>query len=361
MPNQTEYPNRRRERLTPNPKARLREQVREVARFKQLSPRTEEAYWDWTRRFLQHHRRKAESSAQPGQGGAPGPTRPSQWAWRHPRDMGAAEVREFLVHLAVERRVAAATQNQALNALVFLYREVLGLDLGPLGEFERAHRGTRLPVVLTPAEVRQLLAATPPGYRLFLALLYGTGMRLLEGLRLRVQDVDFNFKQIIVRDGKGVKDRRPTLPEKLEPQLRAHLLTVKALHERELAAGKGRVALPGALGRKYPKADREWGWQWVFPAKSFSVDPADGVAKRHHWNETSVQRVIKAACQRAQLTKRATCHTLRHSFATRLLEANYDIRTVQELLGHKDVSTTMIYTHVMQKPGIGVKSPLDSL
>lgn len=184
---------------------------------------------------------------------------------------------------------------------------------------------------------------------------------MMEGLRLRVKDVDLSRGEIIVRDGKGVKDRRTTLPEKLEPHLRAHLLKVKALHERDLADGKGRVALPGALMRKYPNANREWGWQWFFPAKSFSVDPADGVAKRHHLNETSVQRVIKTTCERARLTKPATCHTSRHSFGTHLLEANYDIRTVQELLGHKDVSTTMIYTHVMQKPGLGVKSPLDNL
>lgn len=354
MNDQNSSANRPKSRLLPNPKARLREQVHEVARFKHLSWRTEETYWGWIVRYLKFQRRqvvRAGADARP----APG------WVWRHPREMGAVEVREFLVHLAVERHVAEATQNQALNALVFLYREVLDQELGPLGEFERPHRGTRLPVVLRHDEIRRLLEATPAPYRLFLALLYGTGMRLLEGLRLRVKDIDFGYKQIIVRDGKGGKDRRTTFPEKLEGRLRAHLLKVRALHRRDLAAGKGRVALPGALSRKYPKADREWGWQWVFPAKTFSVDPVDGVAKRHHLNETSVQRVIKGASARARLGKGATCHTLRHSFATHLLEANYDLRTVQELLGHRDVATTQIYTHVMQKPGMGIKSPLDSL
>jgi integron integrase len=350
--------NRHREVFLPNPKLRLREQVHEVARYQQLSPRTEVAYWDWIRRFIQFHHGKNLTSPRPS------PLlmeAERETAWRHPRDMGEKEVRDFLVYLVVERHVAQATQNQALNALVFLYRAVLGRELGALGEFERPHRGTRLPVVLTKVEVGRLLTATPPGYRLFLGLLYGSGMRLLEGLRLRVKDLDFSGNHIIVRDGKGQKDRRTTLPEKLKPRLEAHLLKVKSLHERDLADGKGRVAMPGALFRKYPNADREWVWQWVFPAKSSSVDPADGVAKRHHVNETSVQRVIKTAVARARLTKPATCHTLRHSFATHLLEANYDIRTVQELLGHHDVSTTMIYTHVMQKPGIGVNSPLDSL
>ena len=341
----TVRPYRPKERLLPNPNLPLRQQVHEVARFKQLSPRTEEAYWEWIRRFLRFHRRSGLGRA----------------GWRHPRDMAEAEVREFLVSLVTERHVAAATQNQALNALVFLYRQVLDRELGALGQFERPHRGIHLPTVLTRDEVRRLMTAAPPGYRMIFQLLYGTGLRLLEGLRLRVKDLDLGRNQVVVRDGKGFKDRVTMLPQSLKERLQIHLLKIQALHAEDLEKGQGRVALPGALKRKYPTADRQWMWQWVFPSKTTAADPADGVEKRHHVNETSVQRVMKATVRRARINKPATCHTLRHSFATHLLEAGYDIRTVQQLLGHKDVSTTMIYTHVMEKPGLGIKSPLDGI
>ncbi len=326
-----------REYLLPNPKLRLREQVREVARFRHLSLRTEQAYWDWIRRYIIFHGKK------------------------HPRDMAESEVRAFLVHLATERRVAASTQNQALNALVFLYRHVLGRPIGFLGDFERAQRPKLAREVLTKDEVKQLFAVVPSGYLLFFQLLYGTGLRLLEGLRLRVKDIDFGNGQIFVRDAKGFKDRVTVLPQKLVEPLRVQLARVRSLHEKDLAAGLGRVYLPGALQKKYPNADKEFGWQWVFPSKRAVVDPLDGVVKRHHLTDTAAQRVIKEAARQAGLTKNATSHTLRHSFATHLLENGYDIRTLQELLGHKDVSTTQIYTHVMQKPGIGVRSPLDAV
>jgi integron integrase len=273
--------------------------------------------------------------------------------------MAEKEVRDFLVHLAVERRVSASTQNQALNALIFLYRHVLGKTMGFLGDFERPHRGKIAREVLSKEEVRQLLAAVPSRYQLFFQLLYGTGMRLLEGLRLRVKDVDFAHGQVMVRDAKGFKDRVTVLPQKLIPPLQVQLAKVRTLHERDLAAGLGRVYLPGALQKKYPNADKEFAWQWVFPSKRVTVDPLDGVLKRHHLTETAAQRVIKEATRKAGLTKNATSHTLRHSFATHLLENGYDIRTVQELLGHKDVATTQIYTHMLNKPGLGVRSPLD--
>jgi len=338
---------RSRQRLVPNPNLSLRQQVHEVARFKQFSTRTEDSYWDWIHRYLRFHRTRNPG---PGAGG-----------WRHPRELTEGDVREFLIYLVAERRVAAATQNQALNAMVFLYREVLDQELGALGDFERPHRGVRLPTVLTRDEMRRIIEAAPDGYRLIFQLLYGTGMRLLECLRLRVKDLDLGLNCVLVRDGKGFKDRATTLPESLRETLRAHLLRVRAIHQSDLKKGQGRVALPHALKRKYPTADREWMWQWVFPARSTAKDPADEVDKRHHVNETSVQRAMKAAVRKARLRKPASCHTLRHSFATHLLEAGYDIRTVQQLLGHKDVSTTMIYTHVMQKPGLGIKSPLDRM
>ena len=353
-----------RERLVPNPKAKLRDQFREVARFRQLSLRTEEAYWDWVVRFLRFHR----SAPHPAGNTSPRPSPhfASQNAergktWRHPAAMGGPEVKTFLAHLATERKVAVSTQNLALNALVFLYREVLGREFGALGEYDRPQRGERLPVVLTKAEVAAVLRQADGRYRLVLELLYGTGLRLLEGLRLRLKDVDFAAGQVVVRDGKGLKDRVSVLPETLRPALKEQVLKVKNLHLQDLKAGGGRVFLPGALAKKYPKADREPGWQWLFPSTRMSVDPLDGVRKRHHLLETPIQRAMKLAVRRSGILKNATCHTLRHSFATHLLENGYDIRTVQSLLGHKDVSTTQIYTHVMQKPGLGVKSPLDAV
>lgn len=328
------------EGLVPNPKARLRDQFHEVARYRQLSRRTEEAYWDWVHRFLRFWK---------GHFGQ----------WRHPRDLGANEVRAFLTHLATERKVAVSTQNLALNALVFLFRQVVGREVGTLGEYGRPQRGAKLPVVLTKAEVREVLECAGPRYRLVLEVLYGSGARLLEALRLRVKDIDFAAGHILVRDGKGLKDRATLLPEILIEPLRVQLASVRTLHEQDLRGGGSRVYLPGALKCKYPNADKELGWQWVFPSTRMSVDPLDGVLKRHHLLEPAIQRTMKAAVRRSGILKNATCHTLRHSFATHLLEAGYDIRTVQELLGHQDVRTTQIYTHVMQKPGLGVKSPLD--
>jgi len=319
----------------PNPRARLLDQVREVIRVKHYSIRTEEAYVQWIKRFIFFHGK------------------------RHPREMGEAEIEAFLTDLAVERKVSASTQNQALNALVFLYEEVLHLELGEFSAV-RAKRPDRLPVVLTKAETTRLLAAIKPGTNALMArLLYGTGMRLMECVRLRVKDVLFEENQIVVRDGKGAKDRVTMLPSSVKAELEGHLARVKLLHGSDLRSGAGEVYLPYALERKYPQAPREWAWQYVFPAMRLSRDPRSGKIRRHHASETALQRVVKEAVRLAGIVKPASCHTLRHSFATRLLEDGYDIRTVQELLGHKDVSTTMIYTHVMQKPGIGVRSPLD--
>jgi integron integrase len=279
--------------------------------------------------------------------------------WKHPRDLGSAEVVGFLNHLASAQAVSAATQNQALNAIVFLYSQVLGVELGDLGEFLQASRRKRLPVVLSKAEVQRLMGALPDAFRLPGLVLYGTGMRLMEVLRLRVKDVDFDRGQIMVRGGKGDKDRVTMLPELLREPLSEHLKRVRVLWESDLREGYGETYLPEALARKYPRAVKEWGWQWVFPSRSRSMDPRSGVIRRHHVLETGLQRAMKGALRVSGITKPATCHTLRHSFATHLLESGYDIRTVQELLGHKDVSTTMIYTHVLNKPGLAVRSPLD--
>ena len=319
----------------PNPKLKLLDQVSEVMRFKHHSLRTEQAYRQWIKRFIFFHGK------------------------RHPREMGAAEIRAFLNDLAARQNVAVSTQNQALNALVFLYREVLHLDPGNFGDIERPARPARLPLVLTAEEVKRLLAAMTGTHQLMAQLLYGSGMRLMEGVRLRVKDLDFAANHIVVREGKGFKDRVTIFPEALRGRLLAHLERVKLLHEEDLRRGGGAVYLPLALSRKYPNAEREWCWQYVFPSASLSRDPRGGVLRRHHVNEQGLQRAVKAAVRLANLQKPATCHTLRHSFATRLLEAGYDIRTVQELLGHEDVTTTMIYTHVMNRPGLGIRSPLD--
>jgi integron integrase len=329
----------------------LREQLREVMRFFHYSGRTEETYWQWVVRFLRFHRRP----------GSPGPE-----AWRHPRELGAAEVSSFLSHLATGLHVSASTQNQALNALVFLYGEVLNQPLGEVGDFARVRRPPRAPEVLSRAEVARVLAAVEPDYALPLQLLYGTGLRLMELLRLRVKDLDLERRQIIVRDGKGFKDRVTMVPEKLVVALGEQIVKARAQHEADLQAGYAGVYLPDALARKYPNAPREWPWQWVFPSWSLTKGgarpdaPAPGGGLwRHHLLPENLQRAMKAAVKKTRIGKRATPHTLRHSFATHLLEGGTDIRTVQELLGHKDVSTTQIYTHVMQKPGIGVRSPLD--
>lgn len=305
-------------------------------RARHYSHRTEEAYLDWMRRFILFHGK------------------------RHPRDMGEDEITDFLTNLATHRRVAASTQNQALSALLFLYQQFFERKLGRLDGALRVTRPARVPVVLTRAETRALLAHVAPPYRLIADLIYGSGLRLLEALRLRVKDVDFGYGLIVVRDGKGMKDRVTMLPKRLEQPLREHLDHVKEIHQRDRALGYGEVYLPHALERKYPNAPRSWFWQYVFPADKRSIDPVSGKVRRHHVLEKNLQNAIKSAVHAAGIEKPASCHTLRHSFATHLLEGgNHDIRTVQELLGHKDVSTTMIYTHVLNKPGIGVKSPLD--
>ncbi len=301
------------------------------------SLRTEHAYLGWIRRFILFHEK------------------------RHPLELSAADVERFLSHLAVAGNVAASTQNQALAALLFLYKEVLGNPLPWLDDLTRAKRPERLPVVLTVAETQGVLSWVQGTAGLVVRLLYGTGMRLMEGVRLRVKDVDFERREIIVRDGKGQKDRVTMLPESLIAPLGEHLARVKVLHQQAFAEGHGDVYLPFALARKYPNAGREWGWQYAFPARDISVDPRSGARRRHHMDEKAVQRAMKQAVRDAGLVKPATPHTLRHSFATHLLEGGYDIRTVQELLGHKDVSTTMIYTHVLNKGGKGVRSPLDRL
>jgi integron integrase len=317
---------------------RLLAQLRHALRVRHYSIRTEQAYVEWVRRFIHFHDK------------------------RHPAQLGAPEVQAFLTHLAVDRSVASPTQNQAKSALLFLYREVLGLQLAWLDDIVGAKLARRLPVVLTPTEVRSLLAQLHGTMGLLASLLYGTGMRLLEGLRLRVKDIEFERRELVVRDGKGAKDRVTVLPENLVLPLHAHLAQVQRLHLRDLAAGYGDVWLPDALDVKYPHASREWGWQWVFPSTVRSVDPrGDGVAHRHHQNETSVQKAVALAARRAGIVKPCSPHILRHSFATHLLQAGYDIRTVQELLGHSDVKTTMIYTHVLNRGGRGVRSPLDQI
>jgi len=316
---------------------RLLDQLRDAIRRRYYSRRTEEAYVHWVRRFIYFSGR------------------------RHPRELGEAEVTGFLSHLAVDRNVAAATQNQALSALLFLYRHVLQLELGWLKDIERASRLPRTPTVLARGEVERVLGQLQGTRWLIASLLYGSGLRVLECLRLRVKDVDFSYQQILVRDGKGAKDRVTMLPEKLAAPLRAHLERVRALHARDLRDGFGEVQLPFALARKYPGAGKEWAWQYLFPSARRSADPRDSVIRRHHLDESVPQRAVKDALRACGIAKHASCHTLRHSFATHLLESGYDIRTVQELLGHSDVSTTMIYTHVLNKGGRGVKSPLDRL
>ena len=316
---------------------RLLEQVRGRIRFKHYSIRTEQAYLDWIKRFIRH------------------------FGKRHPRDMGAAEVQEFLTHLAVAGRVAASTQNQAKSALLFLYREVLEVELPWLDDVEAAKTPNRLPVVLTGGEVMATLARLDGTNALIARLLYGTGLRVMECLHLRVKDVVFERGEILVRDGKGAKDRVTMLPATLMPALREQLARARELHRQDLAAGHGEVYLPFALDRKYPQAGREWMWQYVFSSAALSVDPRSGVVRRHHVQDQTVQRAVRVAARAAGIDKPVSPHTLRHSFATHLLEGGYDIRTVQELLGHSDVKTTMIYTHVLNRGGRGVVSPIDRM
>jgi len=314
---------------------RLLEQLRDAIRRRHYSVRTEETYVHWVKRFIYFSGK------------------------RHPAGLGAAEVTAFLNYLARERDVAAATQNQALSALLFLYREVLRQPLPWLDELDRARRPARVPTVLTREEVRALLSRMQGTKWLMASLLYGAGLRLRECLKVRVKDIDFGYRQIVVRDGKGAKDRVTMLPAAVLEPLKAHLRGAKELHERDVRDGYGDVELPDALARKYPRAQYEWGWKFAFPSHKLSVDPRTGVVRRHHVYENYVIRGVARAARAARIDKHVSCHTLRHSFATHLLEAGYDIRTVQELLGHADVSTTMIYTHVLNKGGAGVTSPLD--
>lgn len=306
-------------------------------RLKHYSIRTERAYIDWIKRFILFHQK------------------------RHPVEMGADEIRQFLSHLATVGAVSASTQNQALSALLFLYRDVLGVELPYVDGIERAKRPSRVPVVLTRAEAERVLSLMSGTYRLMAGLLYGSGLRLMECVRLRVKDIDFGYRQVTVRDGKGEKDRRTVLPESLAADLGRHLERVRLLHQEDSRAGYGRVYLPYALERKYPNAAAEWVWQWAFPASKLSRDPRSGEVRRHHASEDMLQSAVKRAARASGVEKRVSCHTFRHSFATHLLESGYDIRTVQELLGHTSVETTQIYTHVLNKGGRGVKSPLDEV
>lgn len=315
----------------------LLQAVRAAIRRKHYSYRTEKCYLFWVRQFLRYHGR------------------------RHPRQMGAAEVTAFLNYLALGRRVAAGTQNQALAAILFLYRVVLEQPLPWLGKLDRAKRPVRRPVVLSIEDTARLLAHLDGIPRLVAELLYGAGLRVEEALSLRVKDLDLSRREILVRSGKGAKDRVTMLPEQLTQPLVIHLARVRALHDRDLALGLGRAPLPYALAGKFPKADRQWAWQFVFPSVSTCTDPYTGATVRYHLHPRTVQRAVRAAAASAGIAKPVCCHTLRHCFATHLLERGYDIRTIQELLGHKDVETTMIYTHVLNRPGRGVSSPLDEL
>ncbi|HEX8237790.1 MAG TPA: integron integrase [Abditibacteriaceae bacterium] len=315
--------------------ADLLDAVRQTMRLRHMSLRSEHTYISTIRRFIYFHGK------------------------RHPINMGVPEIRAYLSHLAVHDGVAASTQNVAFNALLFLYREVLHIELPEINHVQRAQRPARLPTVFTPNEVKAVLEQMSSTPHLMASLLYGSGLRLMECVRLRVKDIDLETRQITVREGKGDKDRITMLPSSLMEPLRHQLEVARCLHRQDLAAGYGEVYMPTALARKYPRAAWEWPWQYVFPAQRRSTDPRTGKTRRHHIAEDSLQRAVKKAILQVGIAKRGSCHTLRHSFATHVLEAGYDIRTVQELLGHKDVNTTMIYTHVLNRPGLAVKSPLD--
>ena len=315
----------------------LMSQLRAALRSRHYSRRTEQAYSLWVRRFIRFH------------------------GVRHPADMAEPEINAFLTALATVEHVSASTQTQALSALLSLYRHVIGREVGELTGLVRARTSRRLPVVLTRDEVKGVLGALDGDKSLMASLMYGSGLRLMECLRLRVLDLEFTRGEIVVRDGKGGKDRVTMLPRSLTPALESHLIVARAVHLRDLTAGWGRVALPDARARKYPNAPADWRWQWVFPQQRRWVDLQTGAQGRHHVHESIIQRAVKEAVGRAGIAKHASCHTLRRSFATHLLEAGYDIRTIQELLGHKDVRTTMIYTHVLNRGGQGVRSPIDGL
>jgi len=318
-------------------KPKLLDQVREAIRTKHYSPRTEEAYVQWIKRFIFFHNK------------------------RHPAEMGELEINQFLSHLAVKGNVASSTQNQALSAILFLYRDVLGRQVGDIGSVMWAKKPKRLPVAFTREEVKAILGNLTGTHWLMASLLYGAGLRLIECLKLRVKDIEFEYNQIIVRDGKGQKDRVTVLPNSLKEPLRQHLENVKKLHDADLKNGFGAVDLPGALARKYPNASREFAWQYVFPSSIISVNRDTGLKQRHHAVEKPLQRAVKLAIRKAGIHKHASCHTFRHSFATHLLQNKCDVRTLQELLGHEDLNTTMIYTHVVEQGPLGVCSPADLL
>ncbi|MBK7452915.1 MAG: integron integrase [Anaerolineales bacterium] len=324
--------------ISPAPKEkRLLDQYRDALRIKHYSPRTEGTYVQWVRNYILFHNK------------------------RHPKEMGIPEIGQYLTHLATNQQVAASTQNQAFSAILFLYRHILNIQLDELQLAElRPQRAKTVPIVLSKDEVKRLIANLSGTNKLIAQVMYGGGLRVMECMRLRVKDIDFENHQVIVRDGKGENDRFTILPDSLISPLQLHLRYVKSLHEKDLADGHGSVHLPNALERKYKNADKDWIWQYLFPAAEISTDKRTGIIRRHHIHETIIQRSIKEAARRAGINKHVTPHTLRHSFATHLLQNGYDIRTIQELLGHKDVKTTMIYTHVLQRGGLAVKSPLDS-
>jgi integron integrase len=318
-------------------KGKLLEKVKNVIRTKHYSIRTEQAYLGWIKNYIFFHNKK------------------------HPLELNEQHISEFLTYLAVQRKVAASTQNQAMSAIMFLYKEVLQHNIRDVPDIAYAQKPVKLPVVFNVDELKRLFTVIDPKYKLMASLLYGSGLRLMECIRLRVKDVDLKYKQITVRCGKGNKDRITPLADKLIPDLQIQLDKVKIIHQKDLQDGFGCVYLPFALQRKYPNSNREWGWQYVFPSSKRSTDPRSGIVRRHHLDEAALQRAVKKAIRDAGIIKPGSCHTLRHSFATHLLEDGYDIRTVQELLGHKDVRTTMIYTHVLQKGGFAVRSPIEKL
>jgi len=318
-------------------KPKLLDQVRNAIQTKHYSVRTEESYVNWIKRYIIYHNK------------------------RHPKEMGEKEINVFLTHLAVNKKVAASTQNQALCAIIFLYKHVLKIDIGDLGDMVWAKKPKRLPVVFTRTEAQAIIDQLNGIKWIMVNILYGSGLRLMECLRLRVQDVDFGQKKIIVRDGKGAKDRATLFPEVIKKQLTLHLKTIKIQHLKDLTDGYGKVYLPYALENKYPNANKEWCWQYIFPSEKLSIDPRSGIKRRHHLDESYLQKAVKSAIKKAGINKNAGCHTFRHSFATHLLEDTQDIRTVQELLGHEDLNTTMIYTHVLDKGPFGITSPADKL
>ena len=316
---------------------KLLDQYRDHIRIKQYSPRTEKTYIHWVREYILYHNK------------------------RHPREMGMDEINQFITHLVVERKASASTQNQAISAIIFLYRNVLHIQLDESTlNFVRPKRGKRVPTVLSRDEARLIINAMSGPYKLMTQIMYGGGLRIMECLRLRIKDIDFDNHRIIVFDGKGSNDRSTMLPDSMVPQLRQHIEEVRRMHKKDIAEGFGSTHIPYGLGKKYPNAHKQWIWQYLFPASARYTDPETGITVRYHIHETALQKAIRAAVQQTKVEKRVTPHTFRHSFATHLLQNGYDIRTVQELLGHKDVKTTMIYTHVLQRGGLAVKSPLDS-